>query len=286
MGGERGRPTTSWVETTWVDGAPGRAVPADDRGLHYGDGLFETVAVRRGVPVFWERHMTRLAEGCARLRLPRPDPAVLQREADALCRDADAAVLKVVITRGSGGRGYRPPAAPEPRRVLSLHPWPGAVAARAAEGVRVITCRTPLGDSPALAGLKHLNRLEQVLARAEWDDPDIPEGLMADTRGRLVEGTMGNLFAVRAGALVTPPVDRCGVRGIMRGVVMEQAAGRGLAVSEAYLDLPALVRAEEVFLTNSIIGLWPVLAVDGAPVGQGRPGPVTRWLQGVIGGPG
>ncbi len=126
-------------------------------------------------------------------------------------------------------------------------------------------CATRLGDSPALAGLKHLNRLEQVLARAEWDDPEIAEGLMLNSSGHVVEGTMTNLFLLREGALITPELSRCGVVGVMRGVVMDAARKKGIPVVERTLALQELASANAIFVTNSLIGIWPVRELEGRP---------------------
>jgi 4-amino-4-deoxychorismate lyase len=258
-----------------INGIETHSVPATDRALHYGDGLFETVAIAGGVPRRWERHLTRLADGCARLGIPQPDAALLHAEALRVCRGAERAVLKVIVTRGSGGGGCRPPAAPTPTRILALHAWPDYPACYASEGVRVRRCSTPLGCNPRLAGVKHLNRLEQVLARAEWSDADVPEGLMSDLHGHVIEGTMSNLFLVRDGTVVTPDLSECGVAGIVRGLVLERCAALGIATAVAQVGTRDLEAAEELFLTNSLIGIWPVRELDGRAY---RPGPVSLRL--------
>jgi len=262
---------------TLVDGRRAGTVPAADRGLHYGDGLFETVAVVSGRALVLDRHLARLEHGCGRLGIPFPGRETLTAEADALAAERARAVLKVIVTRGVGGRGYRPPEAPRSTRVLSLHPWPGDVDRRRDGGVAVRLCRTRLASNPALAGLKHLNRLEQVLARAEWSGTEPAEGLMLDGEGKLVEGISSNVFVVRAGRLLTPEVDRCGVAGVVRAIILERAPAQlGLAVEVRPLPLEALGDAEEVFLTNSVIGLWPVRAVERR---RYRIGAVARRLQ-------
>lgn len=248
-----------------IDGEARDRIDARDRGLAYGDGLFETIAVDGGVPLLWERHVQRLTWGCERLGLPLPDPALLAAETRHLCREADRAVLKLILTRGSGGRGYRPPQPATTTRILGLHPWPDYPAAWREEGVRVRICDTRLAVQPALAGLKHLNRLEQVLARREWDDPAIAEGLMLDTAGRVVEGTFTNLFLVRDGVLRTPELSGSGVAGIMRDRVLETADGLGLPRVTGAVTLDDMAAAEEVFLTNTLIGIWPVQAIDERP---------------------
>ena len=150
--------------------------------------------------------------------------------------------------------------------------WPACWA----QGVNVRTARGRLGENPALAGLKHLNRLEQVLIRGEWTDPAIAEALVFSSSGRLVSGTMSNVFLVREGRIMTPAITDAGVRGVMRRVVMREAQRAGLAVLETTLDAVALAAAEELFLTNARMGIWPVRSLDGAVRAVG---PVTRQLQ-------
>jgi len=262
-----------------VNGIESDRVAVGDRGLQYGDGLFETFAVRDGMPEQWDRHLRRLQLGAARLNIPMPDPQLLADEASRVCHNQTRAVLKLIVTRGEGGRGYRPAPDMAPTRILSLHPWPDYPAGHAAQGVRLRLCRTPLGLNPALAGIKHLNRLEQVLARSEWEDADIAEGLMLDSEGRLVCGTMSNLFLVRDGELYTPELTRCGVEGTTRARVLETAADHDIPCHIADLKLDALWDADEVFVCNSIIGVWPARQIEQHSY---TCGPVTRrciqWL--------
>jgi len=258
-----------------IDGVPATSLPASDRGLHYGDGLFETVAVVDGRPVLWPEHRARLDEGCRRLGIPVAPPDALDAEVAALAEGQGRGVIKAIVTRGSGGRGYLPPAEPRARRVVARHPWPDYPTRWREQGVRVRVCATRLGRNPALAGLKHLNRLEQVLARAEWSDPDMAEGLMCDEAGRVIEGTMSNVFCVSHGVVRTPQLSACGVAGIMRAQLLRLADEAGLATQEMDLSLAALARADEVFVCNSLIGLWPVRELDGRAL---TPGPVTRAL--------
>jgi len=241
-----------------IDGHPANRVAATDRGLQYGDGLFETAAVVDGRPTLWERHLQRLAEGCRRLNIPPPDTHRLTRESETLSAPLERGVLKVIVTRGSGGRGYRPPEAVRPTRMVSAHPYPEYSSVWWRNGVAVRVCRTRLGDQPSLAGVKHLNRLEQVLARSEWTDPEIAEGLMLSQNGTVVEGTVSNLFIVKEGRLSTPALERAGVAGIMRAQVMELAQEQGLAVDTRDIPLEAVFRADGAFLTNAVVGIWPI----------------------------
>ena len=263
-----------------VDGTESDTLDVRDRGLQYGDGLFETLAVRDGEPRRWAYHLERLQAGCRRLAIPAPTETNLTDEAERCCTGVERGVLKVLVTRGSGGRGYRPPAEPHPRRLLMAAPWPDYPDAHWTEGVRLRYCDTPLGESPALAGLKHLNRLEQVLARAEWDDPAIAEGLMRDPAGRVVDGTQSNLFWVRDGVLHTPALMRCGVSGVARRLVLEHAEVHGIPFSVDDETYPAdLDAADELFVTNSVIGLWPVRELAGRTY---RPGPLAQRMAAAL----
>ena len=244
-----------------VDGAATARIPVDDRGLQYGDGLFETIAVRDGRPCLWDRHSARLRDGCRRLGLGQPDPNQLLHAAQSLLNGRRQAVLKILVTRGSGGRGYRPPGNGRSRQILQVSPWPEWPAAWHDHGVRVRYCDTPLADSPAVAGLKHLGRLEQVLARAEWDDPDIGEGLMLDAAGSVIEATQSNVFAESDGQLVTPPLTRAGVAGVVRGLVMDLALQTDKPVMVRPLAPTELTRMDSLYLTNSLIGVWRVAAL-------------------------
>ncbi|MCE8015660.1 aminodeoxychorismate lyase [Halomonas sp. MCCC 1A17488] len=231
-------------------------IAADDRGLAYGDGLFETVLVRDGEPQLWPQHMARLARGCRALGIPMPAAA----ELDGLPGQAGAGlmVLKLIVTRGSGGRGYLPPSPAEPRLLWQLSRFAPQVE-RWEAGVRVRHCRLQLGIQPALAGLKHLNRLENVLARSEWDDPEVAEGLLCDSQGSLVEATCMNLFWQRRGRLETPRLDGSGVAGTLRAALMER-----LPITEVVAGPEVLAEAEAVWLGNSLQGLWPVIRLDTA----------------------
>ncbi|WP_136255402.1 aminodeoxychorismate lyase [Onishia niordana] len=230
------------------------ALPLDDRGLAYGDGVFETVLVRDGCPVLWEEHLARLARGCSQLGFPPP----CRDELDALPGKAPAglSVLKLIVTRGSGGRGYLAPTDPAPRLLVQHLPFAPAET-RWHEGVRVRFCALRLGIQPLLAGLKHLNRLENVLARKEWSDAAVAEGLLCDSDDHLIEATCMNLFWQRNGRLETPKLDRCGVAGTLRQALLAEHS-----VSEVEVGPSRLQEAEALWLGNSLQGLWPVTRLD------------------------
>ena len=241
-----------------IDGIETDRLPVDDRGLQFGDGLFETIAVRDGGLCLWLRHFERLRRGAEHLGIPHPGQDLLLRECLRLIDGKSEGVVKIILTRGGGGRGYGAPECPRPSRILALHPWPNYPPAWGEEGIAATICRTPLGQSPALAGLKHLNRLEQVMGRAELRDPQIAEGIMHDVRGRVICGTMSNLFLVSGGRLFTPRIDTCGVAGTVRDLVLRMAGSFGIEILERDVFSADLNTADGLFLTNALIGIWPV----------------------------
>lgn len=262
-----------------INGQRRDTVGCSDRGLQYGDGLFETFAVSAGRPLCWGSHMERLVAGCERLRIPPPDTDTLRAEADQVIDGSALGVLKIIVTRGEGSRGYYPEPQPGQTRIISMHPWPDYPPLNSHQGVRMRFCHSRLSRNPLLAGIKHLNRLEQVLARAEWDDPAIADGLMLDTDGNVIEGTMSNLFLIREGRLLTPGLRHSGVAGIMRGIVLDSIAELGMNGAEATLTSDDLEHASEIFLTNSLLGVWPVIQL----VERDYPvGPLTRLIQDAL----
>lgn len=250
-----------------------------DRGLHYGDGLFETIAIRRESALLYNLHLRRLEDGCHRLAIPAPEREILDEEVCNLCQGISRGVLKIIVTRGSGGRGYRPSPHSRATRILLLYTWPNHPTDFSEYGITLRICRTPLGHNSFLAGMKHLNRLEQVLARSEWDDPMIPEGLMLDSQKQAIAGTMSNLFIVSGGALQTPDLSRCGVAGVMREFILEQISALGIKATVRSLALADVKRAEEIFVCNSLIGLWPVRCLEETRYPLG---PLTQQLRDLI----
>ncbi len=259
-----------------VNGKPGEYIEISDRGFQYGDGLFETIAVTNGQPVFLDRHLNRLNAGCRRLYIPFPGTELLTLEAQKISQHSRMAVLKLILTRGSGGRGYRQPDVIQTTRVLSLHPFPDYPDIYKEQGIAALFCNTRLGLNPALAGIKHLNRLEQILARAEWADSSIQEGIMLDINDHVIEGTMTNLFYIKNNALYTSSLIQSGVAGIMRSLIMTISSDHGLSVIEHTFTKSELLRADEVFVCNSIIGIWPIRKIGTKyfPVGL-----ITRQIQ-------
>ena len=247
-------------------------VEPDDRGLAYGDGVFETLLVHAGQPVWWREHWERLVRGAQVLGLPVPDQMQVRRECEGLLADAPArAVLKIILTRGSGGRGYALPEAPAATVIVSVHPAPAVWD----EPLTLRWCKTTCAIQPLLAGIKHLNRLEQVLARAEWQDPKIADGVMCDSEARVICATSANLFALIGGRWQTPAVGRCGIAGIARGWVLANVQ----ASAEADLSAAEVSHADALFLCNAVRGILPVrrLGMREWP-GQDAVAPLLRQL--------
>ncbi|ESS68477.1 aminodeoxychorismate lyase PabC [Methyloglobulus morosus KoM1] len=262
-----------------INGIASDCISVNDRGFQYGDGLFETIEVIDGQPIFLQQHLLRLSKGCSKLIIPSPDINQLADEIRAVCKQAKLAVLKIIVTRGSGGRGYRQPEAIQPTCVLSLHPFPDYPKTYAEQGINARFCDTRLGLNPALAGIKHLNRLEQIMARAEWDDPDIQEGIMRDINGHVIEGTMTNLFYVKEDITYTATLKLSGVTGVLRGIVMQLLREQNCPLIEQDYSKEELLAADEIFVCNAIIGIWPVKQIGDANFAIGKlTGQLQAWL--------
>ncbi|HKT32672.1 MAG TPA: aminodeoxychorismate lyase [Gammaproteobacteria bacterium] len=263
---------------SWVNGKPQDQVLVSDRGLQYGDGVFETLPTTHGQIPLLAHHLDRLYAGCERLGIKAPLRAKLQAELLNMARGEQHVVFKLLITRGAGGRGYRPPPDAQATRILTRHPWPNHPPTWSEAGIQLRVCRTRLGRNPRLAGVKHLNRLEQVLARAEWSEREPwQEGLMLDEEGAVIEGTMTNVFARLAdGRRITPELSQCGVAGVMRRHLLERSMQDGEPVHEVHLSLGELQGAREVFVCNSLIDIWPVRRLDNQEYAVGE---WTRRMQ-------
>jgi 4-amino-4-deoxychorismate lyase len=247
-----------------VDGLPGTSVSAADRGLHYGDGLFETITCRGGRPRWLALHLTRLQRGCERLGIDPPDGELLAREIGQLAAGQPDCILKLILTRGvARGRGYRPSGEERPTRVLARHPWPASLARAWRLGISPVR----LGENPRLAGLKHLNRLEQVLAQRERP-AELDEILMLTATDAVICGSMSNLFLVEDDCLLTPSVERCGVEGVLRRLVLDVAAAAGFRTAIGSVDLPRLRAARALFVTNVRLGVQPVAWLEGRELEQ------------------
>lgn len=266
----------AWVNGTTFENGEEAVLSVTDRGLAYGDGLFETLRVVNGRAVLLSLHLERLTTSAAALGIACDVPR-LESEFLRFIAGCGDAVAKILLTRGSSGRGYLPDPEQPPSLVFTLHPpmsWPEDWAG---EGVVVAVCRQALGVNPMLAGHKHLNRLEQVLLRQElagWAGAQ--EALVSDVDGRVVEGVFSNVFWVTDGVVCTPRLDRAGVRGVMRQFLMQEVDRLGLVQREGYYPLADVLAADEVFFCNSLYGIWPVRQVAGV---ERQPGGITRRLQ-------
>jgi 4-amino-4-deoxychorismate lyase len=252
-----------------INSQPGDSIAVADRGLSFGDGVFRTLECIHGRPRLWPWQYARLQADTAALGLECPHESLLLDELARAAAGLERAVGKITLTRGSGTRGYAPTAGALPTRVVNATPWGGYPAELVSQGIRMRVCDLRLAQQPRLAGIKHLNRLENVLARGEWHDPAIREGLLLDCHENVIEGTMSNLFLLADGQWRTPLLDQCGVAGAVRAWVMAQ-----LAVEESRLSLQQLLAADALFVCNSLAGIWPV-----ASLGDRCWGPVAAVQQ-------
>jgi 4-amino-4-deoxychorismate lyase len=262
-----------------VNGVMGGSLPAADRGLAYGDGVFRTLRVRAGEPQWWADQYAKLAADARALDLVCPREDVLRDDVRRLADGRDG-VAKLILTRGCGERGYQPPAHPAPTRIASFQA--GAGDAGAVDDVVVRWCSLRLGRQPRLAGIKHLNRLENVLARAEWNDPAIDEGLLCDDTGAVVSGVSGNLFMVHGDVLLTPDLGQCGVAGVARERILRAAKARGASVEVTRVSPQMVLDADAVVLCNSIRGVRRVARLENRSWAPGAwPGRLSTWLHEV-----
>jgi len=266
-----------------VDGIEQSQIGVLDRGLHFGDGVFRTLLVINGQPQDLERQLQRLADDAARIGLQAPDASTLTRQATEICVGQNRAALKLLLTRAQEAAGYQA-SVNHCRSVLLLRPLRNHPPHFWNDGIAVRICAMRLANNPTLAGIKHLNRLEQVLARAEWTDESIAEGLMLDTQDRLIEGISSNLFFVRDGVLHTPNLSRCGVSGVMREMILEAAPAYTRDIRIADFGIDDLLGADECFVCNSVIRIWPISRLVSREPAQSWPvGPVTQKLQDKLG---
>lgn len=263
------------MEHWWINGLACRAIDVTDRGFTYADGLFETIAIRAGQARFLALHLDRLLAGCFRLGIAAPVRTTLELNLGLAAGSIRDGVLKVIVTSGPGPRGYR---RPEPAATTVA--WgTEETEPRPAVPIRVRWCETMTSPNPATAGLKALGRLEQVLARAEWTEPEVAEGLMISTEGHLIGGTASNVFLVAGDRVLTPSLHRSGIAGIMRRVVMESAKRSGITIVEAQLNPSEVTGAAEIFMTNALTGIRPVRQLGGQTWGTG---PITQRLRQLL----
>lgn len=249
-----------------VNGRPSDTLCLNDRAIQFGDGVFRTLKQSGGRLLFWRRHYRKLSADCAALGIVVPAEALLLADIRALTSQTglqDAAV-KIIVSRGESQRGYAVPAECQATRIVQIAALPHYPQSLHRQGATLRVCQTRAGWQPALAGIKHLNRLENVLARREWSDPAILEGLLLDRDGYVLEGVMSNVLLRKADIFQTPLLDAGGVAGVMREVALEAAAGLGWQLEQCRLTLDDLRSADQVWICNSLLGLMPASRLDDA----------------------
>lgn len=249
-----------------VNGELSSGIPVQDRGFAYGDGVFRTFRVIGGMPHHWHLHYQKLSADCASIGIVCPSPEVLMEDITRLfisdLEDASHSVAKIVITRGVGKRGYAPPAVMNPMRVVMKLPMPTYPMTYFVEGVTLRICELRLSKQPKLAGIKHLNRMENVLARMEWQDELIFDGLLLDQDNNVIECTMSNIFCREKNTLATPVLNETGVAGVTREQVMTVGKLLELEVVETEITLDRLLAADEVLISNSLFGVLQVKRIE------------------------
>ena len=241
-----------------INGEPSKTLSIFDRAFQYGDGLFETIAILDGNPALLDKHLARLQQGMQRLLFPVLDLEALKIQIRHHSSQFQQAVLKLTVTRGESDRGYKQPEAPKPNIILSFSERDFQRSIDQKPGLTIRQCQTPAGINPVLAGIKHLNRLEQVLARSEWHDDAFDEGIMRDPDGHVIEATSANLFLWKNDSLFTPGLNRSGVAGVVRELVIETADQLGIDCKVSNIPVEECHHADALFLTNALNGIMPV----------------------------
>lgn len=254
------------IPTALVNGEAVNHISIADRGLNYGDGLFETITAANGNPCLWQKHIARLLHGCNKLGIIFEDIDELENEVFSLAKLAvPHGVVKVTVTRGNSETGYRIPSPSKPSRIVQFQNRQTFSEQLYREGISACFCKQRLSRNRSLSKIKHLCRLDQVLARMEWQD-EYHEGIMFDDLDNAIEGTMSNLFIVNESEkgleLKTPCLDSCGVQGVMREWITEQCAKHCIALAETRLDRQAILEADGLFFCNALIRVWPVQNIE------------------------
>ncbi len=239
-----------------INGVKSGQLSSLDRGLSYGDGVFETIAVKKGEIHYWDDHLERLKQGCDVLKLEGLDVDLLKNEVEQLVNSESKCVIKIIITRGIGERGYKPTQNPL-TRIVQKYSWPEFSSSYTQNGVKVTQCNFCLSRQSRLSGIKHLNRLEQVLARSEWND-EYQEGLVCDDQNNIIEATSSNVFFEQDKRLVTPELMQCGVAGVMRKKIIEYCQFNNIQIEVREVKQAEITEFQGMCLCNSIIGIWPV----------------------------
>jgi len=245
-----------------INGIASEYLSAFDRGLHYADGVFETIACVGNSAVFIQQHLNRMENGARKLNIPFPDRQLFLDDINCLLRGSNSnSILKLILTRGRGKRGYRYEKTQIPTRICMLSAWPDYVAHWREHGIKTRFCQTQVSVNPQLAGIKSLNRLDSVLASSELG-PAFNEGFLSDIDGNVIEGSMSNIFIVSNGTLVTPDLSRCGVNGIMREQIIDIAQNSSIKVETRNITRDELLESREIFISNSVIGVCVVKQLE------------------------
>lgn len=241
-----------------VNGQPQGYINLADRAVQFGDGIFTTFRIKDGKALLWPLHEQRLREGCLRLHIAAPPWNVINTEVHQLAIDQEQGVGKVIISRGEGGRGYSMQQLASPTRIVAVYPLPDHISAWRQHGIALHWAKFRLSIQPVLAGLKHLNRLEQIMGRREITDAGWDEAIFCDSDERIVECNAFNLFWRKEDMVYTPRIESSGVRGVMARSLMEHCAVHGHTVKEVAVRPAALDGVDEVFICNSLFGAVPV----------------------------
>jgi 4-amino-4-deoxychorismate lyase len=269
------------MSLTWVNGKNDVTILNSDRGFLFGDGCFTTIAKFKGKIERLDAHLERIHGDANRLLLPAVDVKQLRDEIELYAAQVPDGVIRLTITRGSGGAGYALPTVTQTSRVLQWRDASPLIQQNAKLGIAMFACSTWLSAQPRLAGVKHCNRLENILARAEVAENGFAEGLMCDESGHLVEGTFSNIFWRENDGWFTPQLDRCGISGVMRAEILTLMRQYGIRVQEVRRGKAQVLSAmHEAFVCNSVIGIWPVTQLANKLLSIGRD---TRHFQAAIG---
>lgn len=259
-----------------VNGKSSGQISIEDRGLLYGDGLFETILCEDGEPMLFAGHMQRLQSGCKTLGISKPDSQLLLAELQQVALQ-ESCVVKIIITRGVSARGYQYDANEEScTRIIYRSDLPSIPLSHYANGIRLYLCQHRLPENGKLAGIKHLNRLDQIVARSEWTQ-GFEEGITLSATDNIIEGTMSNIFIALNGKWLTPRLDLCGVKGVMREFILHNADKLSIQCEEANITLAQVKSADAIFVCNSVIGIWPVVDFESQHYAIGEP--TTRMMQ-------
>lgn len=248
---------------TCINGAEAEYIAVSDRAMQYGDGCFSTILVEQGKPRLWPLHQARFEKTLAALSIPMPDWLTVQQQVERLAANfVSKGVVKVLISRGSGGRGYSPTGCESPSVVISHSPFPKHYHGWQQVGIELGVCQQALGLSPMLAGFKHLNRLEQVLLKQEIESCNWADAVVCDVLGQVVETSASNIFWRKGNTIFTPDLSMAGVCGVMRSHVMTLIKSTPYCLEIVKSPLDALLCADEVFITNALMALVPINQIN------------------------